>query len=140
MGLSKWEKFSGKLPVFLLENALHKLDNQTLRNGETLKSVSPTAGFSWLRKTMREVSSPNLLAIVQIAFRNPRTKELANRVRGRLRATRFAPPQRTAENPHKRWNLIASSRLSGRAPEGTSNKRFGELHEMLTSLLRAWAN
>ena len=50
-----------------------------------------------------------------------------------MRAQRlwFAPPELSIADPHRRWNLIATDGLSGRASDEAWNKLFAELCELL---------
>ena len=88
-------------------------------------------GFHWAKQAVKAVGAARISGLAQRAMRLNCARELARKWRAWLHKLWFAPPELTIDQPHKWWNVIATTGLGGRASEEQWGKLFEELNEIL---------
>ena len=83
-------------------------------------------GFQWAKNSIKAAGAAKISGLAQRGSRLSCTEYLAKKWRPRLHKLWFAPPELMVEKPHKWWNVIATSGLSGRASEEQWGKLFEE--------------
>ena len=125
------EKFSFLLAKTLVADASRCLANANASTQEKSRAMELVLGFNWTKKSISATRAASISGLAQRASRLNCTKDLARKWRAWLHKLWFAPPELSVENPHKWWNIIATTGLGGRASEEQWSKLFAELNEIL---------
>ena len=117
MGLSEWEGYSFELARTSVTDASRCVANANTSLRQKTRAMELVLGFYWTKKSNKAVGAAAISGLAQRAMRLNSAKDLAGKWRARLHKLWFAPPELSVENPHKWWNIIATTGLSGRASE-----------------------
>ena len=117
MGPLDWEACSFELARTLVDAASRDLADSQLSPEEKSRAMRLVMGFQRTKKAIRVVGAARISVVAQRATPCPHAKDLARKRRAWLRRIWFAPPELSAEDRHKWWDLIATAGLSGRAAE-----------------------
>ena len=131
MDPSEWEKYSFGLAKALVSDASKLIANANVSLDQKTRAMELVLGFNWTKKSIQAVGAAHISGLAQRAMRLNCTKDLARKWRSWLHKLWFAPPELAVEQPHKWWNVIATTGLSGRASEEQWTKLFEELNEIL---------
>ena len=117
MELPEWEEFGVELARTLVDNASRDLANANATLEQKMRATRLMMGFYWNRKAIRAAGAAKISGLAKRAKRFNCTKDLARKWWAWLHKLWFAPPDLTAGQPHKWWNLIATAGLGGQASE-----------------------
>ena len=100
-------KLNSELAAYLVDFAPRKLvdpSNSQLAKSDAFRKVY---GFEWSRRAIAKVSAHKVSALVQRALRNELTKEIAKKLRTKLRRISFSAPPILSEGPRE-WRALLS--------------------------------
>ena len=115
MALPEWEEYSFELARALVDNASRDIANGNATLGQKMRTVKLVMGFHWTQKAIKAAGAAKISGLAQRAMRLDCARDLATKWRAWLHKLWFAPPEITVEQPHKWWNVIATTGPGGRA-------------------------
>ena len=115
MGGGEWEELNSELAAYLIDSTSRELAYPAISHLEKSQAFRRVCGSQWPRNALAKVSAHKVSAPVQRAIRNPFTKEIATKLRAKLRQIWFAPPPILSENPLEWRAPIAGAGISSLA-------------------------
>ena len=115
MELPEWEEYSFELARALVDAASRDIANGNMTLDQKMRAMKLVMGSHWTKRTIKAAGAAKISGLAQRAMRRNCARALATKWRAWLRKLWFAPPEITVEQPHKWWNVIATTGPGGRA-------------------------